>query len=872
VTPGVAAPELDTTNYQALAQLSPTLATMFNRMQEQGDKQAQQAAESNEARLYNLTAEQTKAVLLDKDDEQVKAYLKQIGVEYWHNPLTREAGLRTLGARVVDQSGIPAALKGQMGMEKIARARMEAGPDPKAQQEAGFNAALALAEPMLGELTDGIKSEIAKGSFQQRLEALALEANIAATAVQGKIHREDTAEAIKLDLQSFMDLGPNLDPINNTMMDGMMVDWDAKLTELKKQYPSYDIKKMALDALESQLDRVAREYPVESPQFEAMVYTLDKLSESKGMLGTMDTELDNLRVQATAKIVRREARLSDPNNQRQRMESIRARSEDLFEAYLGSTARRTTAEVQKALMAHPEVKKMLDAGEATFDDLRKISVEWAQEEIEPKDQPLYHQLSMELREGHSKNFVDLMKGRHSDPDLQAKYDDLPGGMRDTLSRLWDSKVQVKWGRDKRHAAAEIQQALVSLKADQRVRGAPAHNAAVDALANLMIDAADYAIEDGKTADEVRKVWQDMLEEKRPYHEKEVQSLRAAENWATLSSSPDYTNAFRDAKDRLDQSYREKTAKLENAGELDRSKIPTMEAHQKILSAASADVHAALPALRQLAERQLREAGVHPSGPLLEMKVTELAVERLNNNVTQSYSQFDRKLEDAVAVAMAPNIQAYHDEDKKPTIPTISALPPGKGNMWDRRYENWGPEATEGIMDFRFGSAVGRQDMGENPFLTAVFTASRQNWRTRAERKMSNIAQKFADDARDGKRNSQTMEGLNMGVWSYGLTPKIISEGALHGAGLEKIAGADWRHDLSPRHIMLFTSKRQLDAFMKRAAEGGPEKDMLMNIGYDLSQESDRAKITGYQQDLINAQTMTPKAWEFIKSNRERFLQ
>lgn len=193
-------------------------------------------------------------------------------------------------------------------------------------------------------------------------------------------------------------------------------------------------------------------------------------------------------------------------------------------------------------------------------------------------------------------------------------------------------------------------------------------------------------------------------------------------------------------------------------------------------------------------------------------------------------------------------------------------------MWDRRYENWGPEATEGIMDFRFGSAVGRQDMGENPFLTAVFTASRQNWRTRAERKMSNIAQKFADDARDGKRTSQTMEGLNMGVWAYGLTPKIISEGALHGAGLDKVSGDDWRHALSPRHIMLFTSKRQLDAFMKRAAEGGPEKDMLMNIGYDLSQEADRAKITGYQQDLIDAHTMTPKAWEFIKSNRERFLQ
>ena len=872
VNPGVAAPELDTTNYKALAQLSPTLAAMFNRMQEQGDKQAQQAAESNQTRLYNLTAEQTKAVLLDKDDEQVKAYLKQIGVEYWHNPLTRESGLRTLGARVVDQSGIPAALKGQMGMEKIARARMEAGPDPKAQQEAGFNAALDLAEPMLGELTDGIKSEIAKGSFQQRLEALALEANIAATAVQGKIHREDTAEAIKLDIQSFMDLGPNLDPIDNTMMDGMMVDWDAKWTELKKQYPSYDIKKMILDALESQLDRVSREYSVESPQFEAMVYTLDKLSESKGIVGTMDTELDNLRIRAMSQIARREARLSDPNNQRQRMEDIRGRAEDLFEAYMGSTARRTTAEVQKALMAHPEVKKMLDAGEATFDDLRKISQNWAQEEIEPKDRPIYHRLSTELREGQSKNFVDLLKGRHSDPDLQAEYDSLSDGMKDSLSTLWDRKVQVKWGRDKRHAAAEINQALVSLRVDQRVGGAPSHNAAVDALANLMIDAADQAIEDGKTPDEVRKVWQDMLEKKRPYHEKEVEGLRASENWATVSTSDLYRNALRDAKNRVDQSYKEKTARLENAGDLDRSKVPTLEAHQTILSAASSDVQAALPALRKLAERQLQDAGVHPSGPLLEMKVTELAAERLNNNVTQSYSQYDRKLETAVSVALAPSIQAYHDEDHKPIVPTLTPLPPGEGDIYDRRYENWGPEATEGIMDFRFGSGVGRQDMGDNPFLQAVFTAERRNWRAQAETNMSRIANKFAEDARDGKRNSQTMEGLHMGVWSYGLTPQIIAEGSLHGAGLDQIAGEDWRHNLSPRHIMLFTSKGKLDAFMKRAAEGGPEKDMLMNIGYDLSNEEDRAKVTGYQQDLIDAQTMTPKAWEFIKTNRQRFLQ
>ena len=868
VTPGVAGPSLDTTNYQALAQLSPTLATMFTRMQEQGDKQAGQAAESNEARLYNLTAEQTKAVLLDKDDPQVKEYLKQAGVEYWHNPLVRESGLRALGSRVVDQSGIPSALKGQKGMETIARARMEAGPDFKAQQEAGFKAAMKLAEPILGELTEGIESDIARGAFTSRLEALAREANIAATTIQGKIHREDTADSIRQDIESYMDLGPKLDPIDTTMQDAILVDWDRKWTELKKQYPAYNIKKMVLDTLEAQLDLVAREFSDDSPQFETMVSMLNKLSESKGIMGTADNELNDLRVRAIAKITNRERRERDPDNQRKRMADAEQELSDLIEGYIGSSGRRTPAEVQAAIMAHPKTKDLLESGKLTYDDIRQLSMNWRQEEVEPKNQPVYHQLSMELREGNSSNYVQLMRGKHPDKDkLQAQYDALPDQMKASLSSLWDSKVQSKWGRDKKHEQVLIANAIVDLRVDARVGGAARHNAKVDALAVTLQDVADRAIEDGKTPEEVTKAWRAVLDKERPNREEETKSVRDAESYTTIANSDEFKLAISDATKLLQQSYREKTAEIEQMSVEDRSMVPTIESHQHILATASNKVMSSMPQLREQAMKTLTDLGVEPTGPMLTREMNRLASQLLKKEVSEAQRKFDRSLSNSVAIAMAPSIQAYHDEDRKPLLPSVSQAPAAGQHYLT--HENM-QKSLEAIREYRFGDYPDREDSGLRGWTRYLMgTYNDRYW---GERAIKSMSWKARYDVKQGSRTKPVLEALHLSIYGVGLSPKNVQEGKLHGVGLDKIVDKDWRNNLSPRHIMYFVSEKELSAFMKKAEEGKEEAKMFMNIGYDLSKAEDRKKIIDYQTDLIQAQARTPNSWTNIQQTRKDFLK
>tara|TARA_S200002703_G_scaffold113229_1_gene98747 strand:- start:17157 stop:19841 length:2685 start_codon:yes stop_codon:yes gene_type:complete len=893
------APELDMTNYKALANLSPTLTSMFNAMAEDAEQEAGKAAQTNQAKLFNLTLNQTTAVLHDPDDPKVKEYLKQNGVEYWNNPITRNSALLTLGQRALDMSPVPSVLSSAESVEQISRARMEAGPDPVKQQQAGFNKALELAGPAYEDVLNGIDSDIAKGAFRERLEIAARAANEAAVKIQSNLHIRDTKESIHSGIQSIVDLGQNLAVLEPSMVPAMVKDWGLKLTLMKKQHPAYDIRKFAIESLEAQADRVASMYDEDDAPFLALEKAMRLMAKEKnGVLSTAENEFKRIRQQMQSTIDRRAREQGEAKAPERRAKIADVMGEVFAKRYDANTVV-TDREALSMMMENPTIQKMLKSKEIRMTDLRAESKDWASGRVESRRNSLVKRLTSEiLNDKNGKNYRNLAAGAYGEsfPNLQAQFDDLTDEQLGRLAALYSSFTTTQHGRDVDAIRVDIGASLKPLYVGTQTVGSVTHNEDIKLLEQRLLLKARDDIEEGLGYDVALKNFQQSFAEAYPQLEKTKTSLRNSENWASIKRHPTFAHVVTESQRVLQEESKEQVRRLGKD-----QAVPFRKQNYALLQQTSLHVQSALPKLRALAVEQIRDEGGIETGPAIEERVAVLASDEYNRFLDSKMEAHKTKLDKRVAQAARPGIrEAQDDPAAAPTeIQHTNLLETTDERLSGNQRANNDLEnkAIAGVLAFHRTTAARTSDefidetdlFGQ--FLPGAATGFRHVFgselegatlgRGRKTREViaANAVIKRVNRLRLKKNPSMLSNGekkvLGAGVMMYGLDAKTIATGIFNGMPLKDMfdEGTNWRHEINPKFVMLFDGPDELDSFMKLASvEGAEEQQAFQNIGFDLSKLEDRQKLEAYQSKLFELTFKDEKATKFIRDTRAEFLQ
>lgn len=880
VTPGLAAPEL--LNWEALSQIAPSLQKAFQGMEQEAIKEANRSLETNAVKLYNLTSEQVDATLTDPKSEAVAEFMKQAGVKSWHNPRVREQALNVLGTKAVDQSSAYGLLKSIDGQEKIARARMDAGPDEKMQQEAGFKAAMSIVEKELGELIAGSDSEIAKGAMRKRITAMALEANMAAQKIEDTLHRRDVEQNIHNKMQSVFNILDKMSVENPEMLNGEIDSISKYLKQTQKDNPTIKVADLALDSIKTLGNLIAEDSTLESEEMESYAHLISRLAEDeKGVLGTKDTQLAEVQESIQNKILRRERIERDPSNSLKRREILAEEFDDYF-AQLWSSGKTVTPQqivrdIQSQTDKWEKLKK--DHGVLTTDLMELAKTKAIEEETEPKHAGMLHELTLEIRGGNASNYNKLLSGTHPDKEKQALFDSLSASQYSNLSSIYAGKLE----KTRRNQMAQVKTTIMDqvrpFMLSSQFRSSERHNAEISQFAKQLEAEAEQMLDDGMLPGDVQKWVVETVKERRPDGEKITREIEQAENLQNVFSSPDLRDTMNQLRNEMaetrNQLIQDAKLEMEPPDLLQNSQIEDTFINQAMLQLKSD-----MPKIREEAQQQMEQKGYTIDGPMLATTMSSIAAEKLRQLVRAKRKNYKNSISEKLFPLVAPTLKDAHAKLESP--PAIQwQMPKDKSS-----------KAKHDVIDrvattYRLDRADSQEFVQQERQLTSGFQPGTygssvfRNARATAEFQAASAIMSAKESVRVKGHYAASKEDKNYmlsGILLYGLDAKTLASGKMsNGVSISDIyQGQDWRRMVNPRMVRLFDSSTKLAAFKKRADEGKATEDEVSafrNIGYDIvNSAEDRDQIFQYQREILDNLEKLPKASKFIRETRQEFLR